>query len=163
MIFLGPSVGGTWDGDGTFRPLLAKESGLHIYGEQRGAALCDFDKDGRLDLVVTQNAAETKLYKNSHGTPGLRIRLRGPEGNPWGVGAIVRLLGEKAVSPSVEMHAGSGYWSQDSPVLVMRHLAGAFRIQVRWPGGRLVTAAVPPEAAEIEVDLGGRGRTVAKR
>jgi len=42
------------------------------------AVLCDFDGDGRLDLAVSQNAAETKLYKNVAARPGLRVRLKGP-------------------------------------------------------------------------------------
>src|SRR5437773_5375623 len=93
-----------------------QESGLTAYGEQRGAALCDYDGDGRVDLVVAQNGAETKLFQNIGAKPGLRIRLSGPAGNPFGVGATLRLgLGQK-MGPAREIHSGSGYWSQDSAV-----------------------------------------------
>jgi hypothetical protein len=51
-------------GDGNFRPVPGQESGIMIYGEQLSAAACDYDHDGRVDLVVTQTGAQTKLYKN---------------------------------------------------------------------------------------------------
>src|SRR5262249_25425119 len=60
------------DGKGNFRPIPGQESGIKIYGEQRGCALCDYDGDGRADLVVTQNGAETKLYRNTGARRGLR-------------------------------------------------------------------------------------------
>ena len=86
-------------GDGTGRLSAApgEESGIKVYGEQRGAAFCDYDADGRIDLVVTQNGAETKLYHNVGGKPGLRVKLRGPAGNPRGLGAQLRLMfGQRA-------------------------------------------------------------------
>ena len=48
-------------GAGKLEPVVAG-SGIEVYGEQRGSATCDFDKDGRVDLVVTQNGAATKLF-----------------------------------------------------------------------------------------------------
>src|SRR5205823_10858972 len=85
---------GLWlrgDGTGNLTPLRGQDSGVKVYGEQRGAALSDYDQDGRIDLVVTQNGAETKLFHNVGAKPGLRVRLSGPPGNPAGVGAQVRL------------------------------------------------------------------------
>ncbi len=49
------------DGAGGFKALPAAELGLRIPGEQRGVALGDLDGDGRPDLVVTQNGAQTVL------------------------------------------------------------------------------------------------------
>ena len=54
-----------------------------------------------------------------------------------------------------EIHAGSGYWSQDSAVQVMATLQAPTRIQIRWPGGKSVTGNVPDQAKEITVDLDG--------
>src|SRR5437764_4422454 len=108
---------GLWlrgDGRGNLRAVSGQESGVKVYGEQRGAALCDYDGDGRVDLVVTQNAAETKLYKNVGARPGLRVRLKGPPGNPNGIGAAIRLMAGDKPGPARAVHAGSGYWSHDS-------------------------------------------------
>jgi hypothetical protein len=52
------------DGHGSFRAVPGEESGLLIYGEQRGCAAGDFNNDGAIDLVVTQNSGPTKLYLN---------------------------------------------------------------------------------------------------
>ena len=52
------------NGKGDFRGLSSGESGVAIHGEQRGCAACDFDHDGRADLVVTQHGGSTKLYRN---------------------------------------------------------------------------------------------------
>ena len=154
---------GLWlqgDGHGGFRALSGQESGVQVYGEQRGAAVGDFDADGRLDLVVTQNGAETKLYRNVEGKPGLRVRLSGPPGNPHGVGAVVGLIFGQRKGPVREIHAGAGYWSQDSAVQVMGMPESPTQIWVRWPGGKTTTNAVPPAAVEIALDLGGNLRVL---
>lgn len=50
------------DGRGGFRSSEAIERGnWRIHGEQRGVAAGDFNKDGRIDLVVSQNGAQTRL------------------------------------------------------------------------------------------------------
>ncbi len=52
------------DGRGAFRAVPGPESGLLIYGEQRGCAAADFNHDGAPDLVVTQNNGPTRLFLN---------------------------------------------------------------------------------------------------
>jgi hypothetical protein len=144
------------DGQGGFRAMPAQESGIEVYGEQRGAAVADFDRDGRTDLVVTQNSAETRLFRNVGGRPGLRVRLRGPEANPHGIGAVLRLKWGDKTGPAREIHAGSGYWSQDSVVQVLSAPEPPTALWIRWPGGVATTVAVPPDAREVSVYSDGR-------
>ncbi len=149
---------GLWlagDGHGHFRAVSGQESGIKVYGEQRGCALCDYDGDGRLDLVVTQNGAETKLYHNEGAKPGLRVRLIGPAGNPAAIGASLRLQFGGKPGPAREIHAGSGYWSQDSAVQVFGTPEPPTNIWVRWPGGKTSSADLPAGAREISVDMAG--------
>jgi hypothetical protein len=145
---------GLWlkgDGAGNFTLVSGQASGVKVYGEQRGCALADYDHDGRVDLVVSQNGAATKLYRNVSAKPGYRVRLKGPEANPTGIGAAIRLFfGDKA-GPVREVHAGSGYWSQDSAVQVMGAQETPTRIWVRWPGGKITTKDLTPNTREIEV------------
>jgi hypothetical protein len=143
-------------GGGKLEAVPGQESGILIYGEQRGAALGDFDGDGRVDLAVSQNGAETKLYQNVLGKPGLRVRLTGPPGNPDGVGATLRLVFGGRMGAAREIHGGSGYWSQDSVVQVMGCPETPTQIWVRWPGGKTTTNPIPAGAKEIMVDPDGK-------
>ncbi|MEO8428030.1 MAG: VCBS repeat-containing protein, partial [Verrucomicrobiota bacterium] len=144
------------DGRGGFSAVSGQESGVAVYGEGRGCALCDFDGDGRVDLAVAQNSAATRLYRNQTGRVGLRVRLEGPVGNPQGIGAVLRLKWGERFGAAREVHAGSGYWSQDSAVQVMATPEPPTQIWVRWPGGKIVTADIPAGAREISVELDGQ-------
>jgi hypothetical protein len=83
------------------------------------------------------------------------VRLKGPAGNPTGVGPVVRLKYKDSFGPAREIHAGSGYWSQDSTVQVLGTPEPLTQIQVHWPGGKTTTSAVPPTDREIVVDTAG--------
>jgi enediyne biosynthesis protein E4 len=147
---------GLWirgDGAGAFSIVKGQESGIKIWGEGRGAALADYDGDGRVDLAVAQHSGETRLYRNLGAKPGLRVRLRGPKGNPGGVGALVRVGDGNSWGPAREVQAGSGYWSQNSPVIVLGlgEWKEPLQVWVRWPGGKVTQQPLPPAAREIVV------------
>jgi hypothetical protein len=143
------------DGTGALAAVPGQQSGLEIYGEQRGAAVADFDEDGRPDLVVAQNGAATKLFRNLGAKPGLRIRLAGPPGNPGGVGATLRLQFGAQLGPAREIHAGSGYWSQDGAIQVLGLPDMATHLWIRWPGGRTSTVALPANIRTVRVTPAG--------
>jgi hypothetical protein len=150
---------GLWlrgDGQGDFKAVPGQDSGVMVYGEQRGAALCDYDGDGRVDLAVTQNGAQTKLYRNLTAKPGLRVRLQGPSANPRGIGAAIRLMSPQKAGPTREIHAGSGYWSQDNAVQVLAAEKSPSQLWVRWPGGKVTISDIPAEAREVSVDIEGK-------
>jgi hypothetical protein len=143
------------DGDANLRPVPGPESGIMIYGEQRGSAAADFDGDGRTDLAVTQNSAATRLFKNEGARPGLRVRLQGPASNPDGIGAVLQLKSGSTLGPAREIHAGSGYGSQDSAVQVLAAAAPPEELHIRWPGGKVTTHPLPPNAKEVLVNAEG--------
>jgi hypothetical protein len=139
------------NGRGGLQAMPGQRSGLMIYGEQRGAAHADVDGDGRLDLVVSQNAAATRFFLNRGARPGLRVRLQGPLANPDAIGAQIRVLYGDRAGPVREVQAGTGYWSQSGAVQVFGLSGGPTGVWVRWPGGREQRAAVPPGAREVLV------------
>jgi hypothetical protein len=154
---------GLWlrgDGHGGLTALRGQESGVKIYGEQRGAALCDYDGDGRVDIAVAQNHGETKLYRNARAKPGLRVRLRGSDLNPRGIGAVIRLRDGDVWGPAREIHGGSGYWSQDSAVAVLGLNGSPTQLEVRWPGAKASIFKVPTGIREIELRLDDTSQVV---
>jgi hypothetical protein len=150
---------GLWlrgDGKGSLEAVPGQESGVRIYGEQRGAALCDFDHDGRVDLVATQNGGQTCLYRNVRAKPGLRVRLIGPEGNPHAIGAAIRLDYGGRLGPAREVHGGAGYWSQDAVIQVLGTIQEPTGIQVRWPGGKLTRSNIQKGVREVTIKPDGQ-------
>ncbi|MDE2721218.1 FG-GAP-like repeat-containing protein [Candidatus Palauibacter polyketidifaciens] len=151
---------GLWlrgDGTGALTPVPGQRSGIAVYGEQRGAAFADYDGDGRVDVLVSQNAAGTKLYRNTGAKPGLRVRLRGGPGNPAAIGAAIRLeYAGGALGPLRAVRAGGGYWSQDDPVQVMGLAAEPTAVRVRWPdGSETVTPLDAPTPLEVTIEATG--------
>jgi hypothetical protein len=142
---------GLWlrgDGRGGFVP--EESSGVVVQGDGRGAAVCDYDGDGRVDLAVGQNGFETTLWRNIGGRPGLRVRLTGAGGNPAAVGARVRWKSADGFGPTREIHLGSGDGSCDDPAAVLGVGERTVEaVEIRWPGG--VVTLVPVVAGQREV------------
>lgn len=150
---------GLWlkgDGTGLLESIPGQVSGVKVYGEQRGAALGDYDRDGRIDLLVSQNSASTKLYHNIGAKSGLRIQLRGSKRNPQGVGSTIRLIYEDSFGPAREIHLGSGYWSQDSVVQVMGTTEQPKGLWVRWPDGHTTQSDIPDSTQEVIINYDGK-------
>jgi len=141
---------GLWllgQGDGKFRALGPGESGVHVDGEQRGAALADFDHDGRVDLVVTQNAAATRLFRNQAEANGLRVTFD-EKGN--GVGVILRLVyADGTKGPARAVQTVSGYRSANGMTQVLGAAGEAVAVQAAWPSGRTTTVPLKPGQAEV--------------
>lgn len=132
---------GLWlqgDGNGEFEPLSGNETGIKVYGEQRGAALSDINRDGKIDLAISQNGGETKLYLNQTEKSGATIRLVGPDTNRDAIGSSIRLIYEDgSKGPRREVQAGSGYWSQNSKIQIMGIDKNLSFIEVKWFDGSI--------------------------
>lgn len=140
------------DGQGGFRVSPGQESALKIYGEQRGAAWVDYNHDGRPDLVVSQNGTATRLFRNTRATPGLRVTVRGPRGNPEGMGTALR-LGNPDGRQWVKTIAGAaGYWSQAESVAIFPQPRGSANLEVLWPGGRKSTHVIAEGTRELRIE-----------
>ena len=139
------------NGTGRLTPMPGQQSGLMVYGDQRGAAYADFNGDGRLDLAVSQNGAATRLFVNRAATPGLRVRVIGPANNPDGVGAQLRIVYGAARGPVREVQTSAGYWSQNGAVQLFGLSGVPTAVWVRWPGGAEQTVPVAADARNVTV------------
>jgi hypothetical protein len=104
----------------------------------RGLAAADFDNDGDLDLLVTNNGDRVDLLRNDGGNArnSLLVQLVARTSAPNGIGArVVATLGSRTLVREVK--AGSSYLSQsDTRVHIgLDQAAAVERLEVHWPRG----------------------------
>lgn len=131
------NLNGTW-------AALTEEAGFGAQPPRRhrGAAVADFNGDGKLDLVVTSLSAPAEIWMND--SPGtshwLDLALQGTKSNRDGIGARIKLTAGGKVQFNL-MTTASGYASSSAvPVhfgLGDSKVAG--EIEIRWPSGTVQT------------------------
>jgi enediyne biosynthesis protein E4 len=130
--------------EGPFRE-VADVAGIVRFDRGRGAALVDFNIDGRLDLIQSSYGAPVRLWRNvgpvegsDEGTANwIALRIRQPAPNIDAIGAIV------------EVRAGGTTWRRELTVggghaggeLGWVHFGlgaeSAAEVRVTWPGGEV--------------------------
>jgi enediyne biosynthesis protein E4 len=127
------------NGKGEFNPETMVSSGIVVPGDAKAAAVVDLGADGWPSLLVTRNNSTTLAFRNSGvaGRRSLRVMLRGPAGNPTGVGSRVEAESRDGTVQTCEVYAGSGYMTQSSSACFFGMSASnpVARIRVRWPSG----------------------------
>jgi enediyne biosynthesis protein E4 len=132
------------NGDGTFRdasdetgPALARKAA------HRGAAVGDFDNDGRMDIIVTALGDRAELLHNVTPTENhwLMLRLIGSSSNRDALGAVVRL--ETADGKTLWNHVSASVGfasSSDSRVhFGLGRSEKISSVHIAWPGGKTQT------------------------
>jgi enediyne biosynthesis protein E4 len=109
------------------RPLIA-----------RGAAYADYDHDGDLDILISNNEGPSLLYRNDGGNRNnwLCVRLNGTRSNRSGLGAVVHV--ESALGKQWRtVHSGSSYCSQSDLALTfgLAHDHVINSLSIDWPSG----------------------------
>jgi hypothetical protein len=119
---------------------VTKQSGpdLVIPHVSRAAAFADYDNDGDIDVLVTNNGGYPELLRNDGGNRNhwLEVRLIGTRSNRDGLGATVRIVAG-GIARTDEAKGGMSYQSAHDPRLHFG-LGSAVRVkllEVRWPSG----------------------------
>lgn len=119
---------------------LAAGPALELSGVGRGAAFGDIDKDGDIDIVMTNNHGPARLLLNETGSRRhwLQVSLQSGQGNRYAIGARVGMFrkGQKPLWRRVQ--AGGSYLSS-SDIRVHFGLGDSTTnpesVIVEWPGG----------------------------
>lgn len=126
--------------NGTFQEVTQQSGpGLSLQLVGRGLACGDFDNDGRIDLLLIQNAGAPHLLHNESPANNHWIKFipQGTKSNRDGCGAIVRVTTGVMVQ-SDTVHSGSSYLSASDRRLNFG--LGAARladtVEVIWPSGQ---------------------------
>ncbi len=104
----------------------------------RGAAVADFNGDGKLDIVVTALSAPAEIWMND--SPGnghwLDLSLQGTKSNRDGIGARIKLVAAGKAQFN-HMTTAAGYASSSAvPVhFGLGDARVADEIEIRWPSG----------------------------
>jgi hypothetical protein len=126
----------------------------------RGAAYGDYDRDGDLDLLLTENHGPAVLYRNDGGNRNnfICIRTKGVKSNRDGIGAVVRVTSASGQQQWQMVRSGSSYASQSDLTLTfgLGTDAAPVTIEVEWPSG-IKDRATNVIARQMVVIEEGRG------
>ncbi len=141
------------DGHGHFAPVPVAESGLLVPGDAKALAVFDPDQNGGPGFLITRNNNTTLAFRNkgAAGRHFLRIRLRGPAGNPTAVGARITVVMADGSTQTSEVYAGSGYYSQSSSTCFFGFPDEnpPKTVRLRWPSGITAEQSVSPASSVL--------------
>jgi hypothetical protein len=130
-----------------------------------GAAVGDFDGDGRLELVIAHGESGLQPLTLYHGVENdhhwLRVLPYTSHGAP-ARGAVVTLEAEGQTQIRV-IDAGSGYLCQMEPVahFGLGHMSRVDRVTIHWLDGTVVTVDAPESDRLIRIEY-PIGKTVPR-
>lgn len=134
-----PNYGALNQGKGQFQTNFEEmQLGFDEPSYSNGSAYADLDNDGDLDLVINNLDQEAFIYQNNtpKETNYLKVRFKGPESNPFGIGAKVYVESDGETLYR-ENYNSRGFQSSVPPELHfgLGENDQAFTMKVVWPGG----------------------------
>jgi len=136
--------------DGTFEDVTALTDFGQL-GTGRSVAVGDFNRDGFPDLVTAGWLYLQLWITNSECRPGVTVKLRGPQGNRYGIGAMVRVklddrIYTRWMLPSTTYSSSAHEW-----YLGLGNALQADWIKVTWPDGEVSFLDTPQSGQRITV------------
>jgi hypothetical protein len=125
-------------GNGTFDEVIQEQGSLSLKMVARAAAYADYDRDGDLDVLLTENNGPAHLWRNDLPRKHyLHLRLHGRQSNRDALGArIVAWQAGQAMERRIR--TGSSYLSQSEKAAVfgLGQVSWVDSVVVEWPSGR---------------------------
>ena len=147
-------------GDGKFRE-VSRELGLSKmpWHSARGGAFCDYDNDGRIDVLISNIDDRPQLLRNTGKSGGnwLELKLTGTKSNRDAIGAQVKVK-SGSLTQYDHVRAGGSFLSSNDPRLHfgLGKNGSADEIEVRWPTG-IIERFAPVRANQILTLTEGTG------
>ena len=141
------------DGKGVFAEVGAESEPFVDRFVGRGAAYADYDRDGDLDVVLTENGGPVRFWRNERRRfDAVRLVLHGASGNRDAYGCVVRgRVGERELTRRI---SGGGSYLSQSETAVTLGLGTAAQIDsviVTWPDGSTRALGTLERGQEIHV------------
>ena len=121
----------------------------------------DYDNDGAVDLLITQNHGPASLLRNEGGSKNnsLRLALKGLNDNKSAIGTKVEVF-SAGLRQKFEVYGSSGYLGQNSPYLTigLGQAKEADVVRMLWPTGVLqdeISVAANKVQNFLEIDRRG--------
>jgi tetratricopeptide (TPR) repeat protein len=129
--------------------------------EPRAIITGDYDNDGAVDLLITQNHGPAVLLRNEGGNKNnsLRLALKGLNDNKSAIGTKVEVFSD-GIRQKFEVYGSSGYLGQNSPYLTigLGQAKQADVVRMLWPTGVLQDEIeVPANKVQNITELDRRG------
>jgi hypothetical protein len=122
-------------GDGAFRD-VSTGAGADFQQRRahRGAAFADFNRDGKIDVVVSALGEPAELWQNisPDDNAWLILKLRGTRSNRDGIGARIRIGNQYNQMTSSVGYASSSHFGVPFGLGAAKQVD---RIEIRWPSG----------------------------
>lgn len=127
-------------GDGIFEDVAAAKGGALMEPlVARGSAYGDYDQDGDLDLLITENGRGVRLWRNETNAPHfVRVKLEGKKSNRNALGTrIVAIIGQHRMEQFIR--GGGSYLAASEQVATfgLGEQRTLDSLYVYWPSGRL--------------------------
>ena len=150
-------------GDGTFVDLSGGAGFAGAERVHRGCAFADFNRDGKVDVVVAALGEPAELWENI--SPGdrvwLNVRPSGRRSNRDGIGAVVRVGSQANSMTSAVGYASS---SHDGVHFGLGDSVAPVNVAVHWPSGTIQTleGVRPGQVLEVREPEGPLGAEAAR-
>jgi hypothetical protein len=120
----------------------------------RGSAWGDFNRDGRIDIVVTALGESAELWMNTGAGRAhwLDVKLRGTRSNRDGIGAVVKLVSKSGTQYNHATTAVGYASSSAGPVHFGLGADSSADLEIRWPAGGVqrLTGVTADQVLEVK-------------